>query len=736
MIQLRAVVERITYFNEENGYSILKARVKQYRDLVTVVGTFPPMYIGTVLLLQGEWTIDPKYGQQFCCSSYEEALPATALGIEKYIGSGLIRGVGPSIAKKIVQTFGEKTLEVMDEQPELLLTVPGIGKKKIIQIQNSWLEQREIKNIMLFLQSHNVSTTHAFKIYKQYGNDSLAVLRKNPYQLADDIWGIGFRTADSIAMKLGIAKDSFFRIRSGLIFFLGKLADSGHCFAARNQLIQNGAGFLELEPEFIVMTLDQMIQNKDVIVERGVISYEQDEHGYTAPQDDAVYLPPFFLAENAIARKIIRLLQTPPAKQISEPEKKISVLLENSSIRLDEIQERALKTAAESKIMILTGGPGTGKTTTTNSIISLFLQSGLKVILAAPTGRAAKRMTETCNGIAAGMESKTIHRLLEYRPGTGYARNDQNPLEGDVLIIDECSMIDTLLMHHLLKAVPNHMRLLFIGDVDQLPSIGAGNVLKDLISSYVIPVTRLTRIFRQAENSLIVTNAHRINQGKMPLKNQAIHSDFLVSPCSDPEKAVSTIVDLCSRRIPASLHLDPFRDIQVLTPRANGPAGTIVLNQQLQACLNPNGKSLTRSGIVFREHDKVMQIHNNYDKEVFNGDIGFVETVDLNENTLTVMFDQKSVKYERFELDELALAYAVTIHKAQGSEYPVVIMPFLRSHFPMLQKNLLYTGITRAKKRLILLSDTPALSIAINSRDVIRRNTRLSERLAQFAIKR
>ena len=732
METMRVLVQRITFHNEENGYTVLKGRVKNRPDLLTVVGNFAQPHAGSVLTVRGEWRIDGKYGQQFCAESYEESLPATALGMERYLGSGLIRGVGPSIARRIVRYFGDQTLEIMDQSPERLLEVPGIGKRKILQIQQSWLEQKEIKNIMIFLQSHDVSTAHAARIYKQYGNQALQVLRENPYRMADDIYGIGFRTADQIARKLGMDPEAFFRIRSGLIYALGQLSSQGHCFAIRPELLKEGTKLLNVAEEKLVMTLDQMVRDRDLIVEKKAVAMKEDAYGYTPEKEDAIYLPPFFISENAIARKLIRLMNMAPSRSVPDMEEVIRRVSAQTGIVFDPVQMEAIRTAVKSKVMVLTGGPGTGKTTTTQSIIAVFRMSGMDVVLAAPTGRAAKRMTESCSGTFAGLESRTIHRLLEYNPASGYQRNDENPLSGHVLIVDECSMIDTLLMHNLLKAVPDDMRLILIGDADQLPSVGAGNVLRDLIASETVPVVRLQRIFRQAQNSLIVRNAHRVNQGSSLEINHSSESDFFRIQCEEPADAVQRIADLYCRRLPQAYHVNPVQDIQVLSPRNGGPCGALALNARLQALVNPTAPGLTYGGMTFRAGDKVMQIRNNYDKEVFNGDIGFIRSVDTEERTLQISFDGGIVSYDATELDELNLAYACTIHKAQGSEYPIVIMPILRCHFPLLQRNLLYTGITRARKRLILVGDPSAVAMCVNRADVDQRMTLLAQRLKRL----
>ncbi len=730
-VKIRGVVERITYQNPENGYTVLKCAVKSYKELVTVIGSLLDVNVGSVLLIYGNWKVDSRYGRQFAAESWEETLPATVFGIEKYLGSGLIKGVGPKYAKKIVAQFGIETLEVIETDISRLQEVDGIGKKRIKMIRDSWERQKEIKNVMLFLQDHGVSTSFAAKIYRQYGNESLDKMKENPFQMADDIWGIGFKTADGIAQKLGFAKEAYVRLRSGIMYTLSNLADEGHVFAYQEQLITKAAELLEAEESSIVMTLDQMIADKDLICE--TVDYKTDQ-----AEMKAIYLPAFYYAEAGVAGKLKRLAQAPAADRLwhalMDARQKtgneslsidVSKIQEKVHMEYDEIQADAIRKAAVSKVMVLTGGPGTGKTTTTQGIIAAYRSFGLKILLAAPTGRAAKRMTE-----ATGLEAKTIHRLLECKPPEGYQKNEDNPLDGDVLIIDECSMIDMILMNALLKAIPEGMRLILVGDIDQLPSVGAGNVLRDIIDSGVFPVVRLTRIFRQAQSSRIIMNAHAINEGKFPDISNGKNTDFFYIEKEDPEEAVQEIVRLVKNNLPR-YYKTPWNHIQVLTPMQKGIVGAANLNLALQEALNPQGDGLRRGGYLFRTGDKVMQIRNNYEKEIFNGDIGTVESVDLQERTLKVNFDQHIIEYEASELDELVHAYATTIHKAQGSEYPIVVMPVLMNHYVMLQRNLIYTGITRAKKVLVIVGTRKALSYAVRNVTVTKRNTFLKERLSQ-----
>ena len=726
-MRIRGVVERITYQNPENGYTVLKCAVKNYNDLVTVVGNLLDVNVGSVLLVDGNWKIDSKYGRQFLAESWEETMPATVFGIEKYLGSGLIKGVGPKFAKRIVQKFGTETIEVIESDEKRLLEVEGIGKKRIQMIHESWEKQKEIKNIMLFLQDHGVSTAFAGKIYRQYGNESIQIVKENPFRLADDIWGIGFRTADGIAQKLGFEKDDFARIRSGIMYTLSALADEGHVYAEREQLIKKAVELLEADEMCIAGAIEKMRENKDLICEAW-----REEEG------DSIYLPPFYYAETGVASRLRRLTQTPAqdrlwtslmqARQktgnqdLSVDVKKIQ---ERVHMEYDEVQTEAIRQSAISKVMVLTGGPGTGKTTTTQGIITAFQSFGLKILLAAPTGRAAKRMTE-----ATGLEAKTIHRLLECKPPEGYQKNEENPLEGDVLIVDECSMIDIVLMNSLLKAIPLGMRLILVGDIDQLPSVGAGNVLRDIMDSGTVPVIRLTRIFRQALSSRIITNAHRINQGQMPDISNGADTDFFFTSKEEPEEAAEEIVKLVKTKLPRYYAVAPSQ-IQVLTPMQRGVVGAGKLNLMLQEALNPQGDQLFRSGYAYRINDKVMQIRNNYEKEVFNGDIGLVVSVDMQNRVLSVDFDGRIVSYESTELDEIVHAYATTIHKAQGSEYPIVVMPVLMRHFVMLQRNLIYTGITRAKKVLVIVGTKKALAYAVRNVTVTKRNTHLKMRLRE-----
>ena len=647
MLKLRCVVERITYQNPDNGYSVMKVKVKGYDDLVTLVGNLLEVPAGSVLLCEGDWKVDKRYGSQFVCQSWEEVMPATVYGIEKYLGSGLVKGIGPKFAQLIVRQFGLETIDVIETDIDRLYEVPGIGKKRVEKIRESWEKQKDIKNVMLFLQGHGVSTAYAAKIYRQYGKESIDLVKENPYRLADDIWGIGFKTADSIAAKMGYEKNDLRRCQSGLIYTLNQLANEGHVYAEEEQLVKAALELLEADEVPIREALTHMVQTEDLKLE-----------------DEAIYLPPFYFAEVGTTNRLLALLHA--SDQDFTKKMNVQALSKEIGIEYDEVQLQAIEEAIRSKVMVLTGGPGTGKTTTTQGIIAALKHMGLRILLAAPTGRAAKRMSE-----ATGMEAKTIHRLLEFNPKDGYKRNDENPLEGDALIVDECSMIDIILMNNLMKAIPSSMRVVFVGDIDQLPSVGAGNVLRDIIESEKIPVVRLTRIFRQAQTSRIVMSAHAINQGLFPDTSNGKQTDFFFIQQEEPEKVAEEIVNLVKNRLPKA-YSQKVSNIQVLTPMQRGVVGAANLNMALQNALNPSQIALNRGGYSFRQGDRVMQLRNNYDKDVFNGDLGYVESVDMEERTLLVNFEDRLVEYEASELDELTLAYATTIHKSQGSDIPIL----------------------------------------------------------------
>jgi len=707
MEYITGIVERITFSNEENGFSVIKIKSNGFADLVTVVGALAAVNVGAVLRIKGEWKYDSKFGKQFSAIDYRETVPATVKGIEKYLGSGLIKGIGPKFARRIVNHFKEETLKVIEEVPDYLIKVDGIGQKRVDIIKKAWKEQKEIKNVMLFLQSNGVSTAFAVKIYKTYGNESIDIVKANPYRLADDIWGIGFKTADKIAQQLGFDKNSFERCRSGIVYVLNELANNGHCFSQRQDLITETNKILELEDTLITSTIDKMIEEKSVIFE-----------------EDSIYLPVFYYSEIGVSKRIREIMSSETISLSMDVEKAIFEIQRDNNITYDEIQIDAIKKAVESKFMVLTGGPGTGKTTTTLAIINVFQRLGFACMLAAPTGRAAKRMSE-----ATGMEAKTIHRLLEYKPPEGYKKNAENRLECDVLIIDEASMVDLILMYNLLKAVNDNTTILLVGDVDQLPSVGAGNVLKDIIDSGVLEVVCLTRIFRQAQGSAIITNAHRINKREMPILKSSKDSDFFFIEQDDPVKVSEEIKNLCTKRLPEYYKVDPITDIQVLCPMQRGEVGAQNLNRILQDSLNSSEVSVKYGGTTYRLNDKVMQIKNNYDKNVFNGDLGAITQIDIEDKVLILTFDGVDVEYDYTELDEVVLAYATTVHKSQGSEYKIVVAPFAMQHYMMLQRNLLYTCVTRAKKILVLVGSKKAVGIAVSNNKIQQRNTMLAKRL-------
>lgn len=740
MENIRCTVERITYQNEENGWSVLRVNVKGYNDVVTLVGNFCDTKVGAVLAVEGNWRMDAKFGKQFQAVNWKEELPSSIVGIEKYLGSGLIKGIGSVYAKKIVAKFGEETLNIIEEDIQRLSEVDGIGKKRIDLIAKSWEKQKDVKDIMVFLQGNGVSSAYAAKIYKAYGKESIDKVKENPYRLADDIWGIGFKTADSIAKNMGYAENDIRRCKSGIIYSLNQLANDGHVYATREQLIKDANERLGLAE--IAANSQTTVPNTSAsshITEEIPLGMVAEPTPQMRPpveqaleelisaeelkvEDECIYLPPFYYSEVGVAKKLLELRN---AKQdnLFAGQVNMEAIEKESGITYDDVQQAAIHMAAESKVMVLTGGPGTGKTTTTQGIISAWKTAGLSILLAAPTGRAAKRMSE-----ATGMEAKTIHRLLGFKPTEGYKFNEENPLDGDALIVDECSMIDIILMYSLLKAIPLTMRLVLVGDIDQLPSVGAGNVLRDIIESEAIPVTRLTRIFRQAQSSRIVMNAHAINQGYFPNIQNGKDTDFFFIRAEEPQDAVPQIVNLVKNRLPKA-YGRPVSDVQVLTPMRRSYCGSDNLNIELQKALNPMGVSLSFGGTLYRSGDRVMQIRNNYDKDVYNGDIGTISDVDLEENELLVSFGDKVVTYEKSELDELVLAYATTIHKSQGSEYPIVVIPVFYSFFTLLQRNLIYTAITRAKKICVLIGQMKALGYAVKNLTVEQRNTKLKERL-------
>ena len=722
--RLRGQIERITFANEENGFTIAKMKVQGEKELVTVVGNFPGINPGEVLELLGAWSNHPKFGNQFKAETFKSVMPATAAGIEKYLGSGLIKGIGPVMASRLVKHFGVNTLEIIDTNPDSLEEVEGIGKKRVQMIRSAWDAQKEIREVMVFLQGHGVSSTYAVKIYKQYGQSSIKVVQENPYRLAADIFGIGFKTADKIAGNLGIDRNSDIRAESGILYVLHELSDDGHVYYPYEPLIEASRKILEVDKEIIVKALAKLFEEKKIVMED-----LNDPKADFTPNNKAVYLTGYHFAEQNIALKLKILLNAPSNLRKIDQEKALEWLQKRLEIQLSDKQKEGIKTAARQKVMILTGGPGTGKTTIIKAILEIYRRLTPRIIMGAPTGRAAKRMSE-----AAGWEAKTLHRVLEWSPKEmGFQKNADHPLEADVVIVDEASMIDNLLMHHFLKTVPSTCSLILVGDVNQLPSVGAGNVLKDIIESGVVPVVELNEIFRQAMGSLIITNAHRINRGEFPRLPEAKGDshDFYFIQKETPEEIASTILDLVTKRIPARFAKNPVNDIQVLTPMHKGVIGAQNLNQVLQEALNKSQVELSRGGRMYKLGDKVMQIKNDYDKDVFNGDIGRIAGIDTEEQEVIVDFDGRQVTYDFSDLNELVLAYAVSVHKSQGSEYPVVVMPVHISHYMLLQRNLIYTGVTRARKLVIIVGTKKALSIGIRNNKIQSRFTGLSRRLKE-----
>ncbi len=716
---IHGLLERISYHNEENDFVVAKLREKEKKELTTIVGNLSGVNPGESLKLTGKWVQNKKFGEQFQVESYEVTVPATLHGIQRYLASGLIKGIGPIMSERIVEKFGLHTLEIIEKTPERLSEVEGIGPKRISMIRKAWEEQKEIKEIMIFLQGHGVSAAYSAKIYKQYANQSIEIVRENPYRLAHAIHGIGFITADKIAQNLGIDRHSLIRAKAGLIYVLNQLTEEGHVYYPETQLIHKAKEILNVDEEIVILAVRELSKEKELFLE------DLDPEGHLR----GAFLAPFYAAEMGVAQRLINLKESPSNIRPIHPEKAIEWVQQKLSIELAQKQEEAVLLAATSKVLIITGGPGTGKTTLITAILRIFQQLKLRILLAAPTGRAAKRMNE-----ATGWEAKTIHRLLEYSPHRGSFKKDQDdPLEADVVIIDETSMVDTLLMYHLLKAIPSHAHLILVGDVDQLPSVGPGNVLKDIIKSGKFTVVRLTEIFRQAQESMIVVNAHKVNQGEFPVFKEIDRpekTDFQFIQEEDPEKILQNILDLCSERIPRQFRFHPLREIQVLAPMHKGTIGVANLNIELQKRLNPGPSGITHGAWNFRLGDKVMQIVNNYDKDIFNGDIGWISKIDPEEREVTIDFDGKLVPYDYSDLNELVLAYAVSVHKSQGSEYPVVILPVVTQHYMLLQRNLIYTGITRAKKLVIMIGTKKALAIAIRNNKPQRRYTLLSERLA------
>ncbi|MEW6541502.1 MAG: ATP-dependent RecD-like DNA helicase [Bacillota bacterium] len=726
-------LERITYYNEENHFTVARLQETGKKELITIVGNLAGITPGESLKLTGKWVADPRFGPQFRVERFETVVPATVNGIRKYLGSGLIRGIGPVMAKRIVKVFGLQTLDVIDHSPGRLAEVAGIGPKRVALITRAWEDQKEIRGIMVFLQDHGISAAYAAKIYKQYGNAAVEVVKTNPYRLAADVHGIGFITADRIARQAGIDPNSITRAEEGTLYVLNESTNEGHVYLPCETLVTRAAQMLEVSRDLVAEALERLITRRRVVRE-----------------DEAVYPAPFYAAETSLAERLGGLrdagaaVGVPGGTRRGYPRQWVSGsagrvdtaqalpwVEKRLGLRLAEKQAQAVACAVSNKVLVITGGPGTGKTTIIRAMINIYQALGVRVVLAAPTGRAAKRMQE-----ASGHEARTIHRLLEFSPAKGRFQRDQDsPLDADAVIVDEASMIDTLLMNSLVRAIPRSAALVLVGDTNQLPSVGPGNVLRDIIDSGRFKVVTLTEIFRQSRESRIVVNAHRINRGEFPdlrPPETGRPSDFYFIQEEDPATAVQTILNLCKVRLPKRFGWHPVRDIQVLTPMHKGLAGAANLNAELQNLLNPGKEGVVRGHRMFRTHDKVMQVVNNYQKEVFNGDIGRITAVHFDEQQLKVNFDGRTVGYEFSELDELVLAYAVSVHKAQGSEYPVVIMPVLTQHYVLLQRNLVYTGVTRGKNLVVLVGTKKALAIAIRNDEPRRRYTRLRERLSGF----
>jgi exodeoxyribonuclease V alpha subunit len=722
LAELQGQIERITYINEENGFTIAKLKVYGQRDLVTIVGSLMAPSPGEILKMEGEWTNHPKFGEQFKIVHYKSTVPASVYGIEKYLGSGLIKGIGPVMAKRIVKMFGKDTLDVIETDTEKLAEVEGIGKKRIGMIKTAWGTQKEIRQVMVFLQTHSVSSGYATKIFKQYGQASIQVVKENPYRLATDIFGIGFVTADQIAEKLGFDKNSELRAEAGILYVLHQLADEGHVYYPYEPLVEKCQEILQVDRDVIVKAFGTIALDQRIVIEDLNESIDEFKEN-----NKAVYLAKFHVCETSIAARLKTLTNVSKSIREVDSEKAIEWVQAQLSITLAEKQVEAIKCAVENKVLVITGGPGTGKTTIINAILKIFSKLKVRLLLAAPTGRAAKRMSE-----ATGHEARTIHRMLEYNiQKAGFQKNDEYPLNCDLLIIDEASMIDTILMHHLLKAIPPRATLILVGDVNQLPSVGAGNVLKDIIASGVVPVVELNEIFRQAAESLIIVNAHKINNGEFPYLKPSERKleDFYFIEQEEPDEVLKIILELITKRIPNRFGVDPVEDIQILTPMHRGTVGAGNLNTELQKALNPGEGGVLRGNRNFRVNDKVMQIKNNYDKEVFNGDIGRIKRIDLENQEVVICFDGRDIDYDYPDLDEIVLAYAVSVHKSQGSEYPAVVIPILTQHYILLQRNLLYTAVTRGRRLVVLVGTKKALAIAVKNDKTEKRYTYLRYRL-------
>jgi exodeoxyribonuclease V alpha subunit len=713
---LAGIVERVTFHNAETGFCVLRVKARGHRDLATIVGHAATISAGEWITASGDWVNDRTHDQQFKARFMRTSAPSSVEGIEKYLASGMIRGIGPVYARKMVKAFGEKVFDIIEAEPDRLHEVDGIGALRARRITAAWAEQKIVREIMVFLHSHGVGTARAVRIYKTYGADAVQVMTENPYRLARDIRGIGFKTADAIAIRLGIQKTAMIRIRAGISYALTRAMDAGHCGLPTGELVPLAAELLETQQELVETALNLEVSDGTVIAD-------------TVDGTACVFLGGLYRAEQVVAERLRCLVDGPLPWAHIDPEKALPWIERKIGLALAESQVAAIRLALMSKVLVVTGGPGVGKTTIVNAILRILAAKGVNLLLCAPTGRAAKRMTE-----ATGFEAKTIHRLLEVDPKSGgFRRGSDHPLACDLLVIDETSMVDVLLMQALLRAVPDHAALLVVGDIDQLPSVGPGQVLADVIASGAVPVVRLTEIFRQAAQSRIITSAHRINRGSLPdLSKPEGDSDFYFVQADDPDIAATRIIELVRTRIPQRFGLDPIRDIQVLCPMNRGGIGARSLNLELQSALNPAGdRKVERFGWTFASGDKVMQIENDYDKEVYNGDIGYVAEVDPEVGELTVRFDGRAVSYGFGELDTLVPAYAATIHKSQGSEYPAIVIPVLTQHYAMLQRNLLYTGVTRGKRLVVLVGQRKAIAIAVRNVSGRRRWSKLKEWLGR-----
>lgn len=712
---LSGSVERVTFHSEESGFCVLRVKVRGHHDFVTVTGSAASISPGEYIECQGNWFNDKNYGLQFKSHRLTVVPPSTLEGIEKYLGSGMIKGIGPHFAKKLVKAFGERVFDVIEESPDRMLELPGIGAKRKERVVSAWAEQKVIREIMVFLQSYGVGTSRAVRIYRTYGNEAIAKVSENPYRLALDIHGIGFKTADTIAQKLGIPKDSLIRAQAGVRHVLQEFSGDGHCACEREKLVETSSKLLEISEELASTATDTEVKAGNLVADQ-------------IDDRQLLYLAALHKAELGVTASLLRLAGGSALWSGIDVEKAIPWVEGKAKIQLSDSQKRAVTLAMQNKLLVITGGPGVGKTTLVNSILRIIGAKQAEILLCAPTGRAAKRLSES-----TGLEAKTIHRLLEFDPKAfGFKRNRENPLAADIVVVDEASMIDIVLMNQLLKAIPDSAALLLVGDVDQLPSVGPGAVLSDIISSAVIPVVRLTEIFRQAATSKIIVNAHRINQGKMPLtgEKQEELSDFYFVPAETPEEISDKVLQVVCERIPKRFGLDAIKDVQVLTPMNRGGLGSRSLNIELQKRLNTNsGPQVTKFGWSYGAGDKVLQTVNNYDKEVFNGDIGTISSIDLEESELVIEFDGREVKYDVNELDEVSLAYAASIHKSQGSEYSAVVIPLATQHFMMLERNLLYTGVTRGKKLVVVIGQPKALAMAVKNKRSARRVTALAHRL-------